>query len=160
MIDRSSRPRASAAVSSGRTVLAPLLILLAGTATAQPPRDGKDAPGTSVAIRPSPAPGLVEQLGDHLLGRVQAAWPDPPEWVAMLFDILKGSQLGPGDGWFKKAVAQTRYDWSRRPRGSTATATARSGGASSPAPTPTSPGSTATATACSPLATSTSRRTR
>ena len=29
----------------------------------------------------------------------------------MLFDILKGSQLGPGDGWFKKAVAQTRYDW-------------------------------------------------
>src|SRR5262249_39317243 len=26
-------------------------------------------------------------------------------------DILKGSQLGPGDGWFRKAVAQTRYDW-------------------------------------------------
>jgi hypothetical protein len=24
---------------------------------------------------------------------------------------LKGSQLGPGEGWYKKAVAQTRYSW-------------------------------------------------
>jgi Ca2+-binding EF-hand superfamily protein len=61
---------------------------------------------------------LVERAGDfadragaHLLGRVKATWPDPPEWAAMLIDILGGSQLGPGDGWFKKAVAQTRYDW-------------------------------------------------
>lgn len=37
--------------------------------------------------------------------------PDPPEWAAMLVDILKGSQLGPGEGWFKTAVAQTRHDW-------------------------------------------------
>jgi hypothetical protein len=29
----------------------------------------------------------------------------------MFADILQGSQLGPEDGWFKKAVAQTRYDW-------------------------------------------------
>ena len=29
----------------------------------------------------------------------------------MLADILQGSHLGPGEGWFKKAVAQTRYDW-------------------------------------------------
>ena len=29
----------------------------------------------------------------------------------MLLDILKGSQLGPGEGWFKKAVVQLRYSW-------------------------------------------------
>src|SRR6185437_10864580 len=83
MIDRNSRHRASAAVSSGRAILALLLVLAAGTVMAQPRRDGKDAPGTSAASRPSPAPGLAERLGDHLLGRVQATWPDPPEWVAM-----------------------------------------------------------------------------
>ena len=29
----------------------------------------------------------------------------------MLVDILQGTQLGPGDGWFRKAVAQTRFGW-------------------------------------------------
>ncbi len=42
---------------------------------------------------------------------LEKAWPDHPEWVAMLVDILQGSQLGPGEGWFKKAVAQTRFTW-------------------------------------------------
>ena len=58
-----------------------------------------------------PAKGLGQRVGDRLAQEVQAAWPDHPEWVAMLVDILKGSQLGPSDGWFPKAVAQTRYDW-------------------------------------------------
>ncbi len=34
-----------------------------------------------------------------------------PEWVDMLVDIVTGSQLGPTDGWFRRAVAQTRFDW-------------------------------------------------
>ena len=34
-----------------------------------------------------------------------------PEWLAMLVDILKGSQLGPEDGWFRTALAKTRYTW-------------------------------------------------
>jgi alkyl hydroperoxide reductase subunit AhpC len=42
---------------------------------------------------------------------LERTWPDHPEWVAMLVDILGGSQLGPGEGWFKKAVAQTRFTW-------------------------------------------------
>jgi Iodothyronine deiodinase/EF hand len=50
-------------------------------------------------------------VSDHMLDQLQAMWPDPPEWGAMLIDILRGSQLGPGEGWFKKAVAQTRFDW-------------------------------------------------
>src|SRR5262249_31477269 len=33
------------------------------------------------------------------------------EWVDMLSDILQGSQLGPNDGWFRRAVAQTRFGW-------------------------------------------------
>jgi len=42
---------------------------------------------------------VLEQKADH------------PEWLAMFADILQGSQLGAKDGWFRKAVAQTRYDW-------------------------------------------------
>jgi thiol-disulfide isomerase/thioredoxin len=61
--------------------------------------------------RPSPARSVAEQLGDRMLKGFKTAWPDPPESVAMLMDILAGSQLGPGEGWFKKAVAQTRYGW-------------------------------------------------
>ena len=38
-------------------------------------------------------------------------WPGAPEWSLMLADILGGSQLGPGDGWFRTATARTRFDW-------------------------------------------------
>ena len=48
---------------------------------------------------------------------LEKAWPAHPEWVAMLVDILQGSQLGPGEGWFKKAVAQTRFTWEAAPQG-------------------------------------------
>jgi hypothetical protein len=39
------------------------------------------------------------------------AWPDRPEWLDMYTDILQGSQLGPTDGWFRRAVAQSRFGW-------------------------------------------------
>ena len=39
------------------------------------------------------------------------AWPDRPEWLDMYTDILQGSQLGPRDGWFRRAVAQIRFTW-------------------------------------------------
>jgi len=42
---------------------------------------------------------------------LEESWPERPEWVDMLADILQGSQLGPNDGWFRSAVAQTRFDW-------------------------------------------------
>src|SRR5262249_12847358 len=61
--------------------------------------------------RPARAKGIGPRVTDQLIQGFEAAWPDRPEWVAMLVDILKGRQLGPGDGWFKTAVAQTRYDW-------------------------------------------------
>lgn len=33
------------------------------------------------------------------------------EAIAMLDDILKGSTLGPEDGWFPKAKSESRFDW-------------------------------------------------
>lgn len=39
------------------------------------------------------------------------AWPERPEWLDMYVDILEGSQLGPSDGWFRRAVAQVRFTW-------------------------------------------------
>jgi hypothetical protein len=36
---------------------------------------------------------------------------DRAEWADMLVDIVDGSHLGPRDGWFRRAVAQTRFGW-------------------------------------------------
>lgn len=46
-----------------------------------------------------------------IVGALDDSFPDRPEWVDMLVDILQGSQLGPNDGWFRRAVAQTRLGW-------------------------------------------------
>ena len=58
---------------------------------------------TAWAADPPAKPRPIEVL--------EKAWPDHPEWMAMLVDILDGSQLGPEDGWFRKGVAQTRFTW-------------------------------------------------
>ena len=39
------------------------------------------------------------------------SWPDHPEWVDMLTGILEDEPMGPNFGWFRTAVAQTRFDW-------------------------------------------------
>ncbi len=52
---------------------------------------------------PSPAEALAKALDE--------AWPERPEWLDMYTDILQGSQLGPNDGWFRRAKAQTRFGW-------------------------------------------------
>lgn len=48
---------------------------------------------------------------DVVLKALAEAWPDRPEWLDMFADILNGSQLGPNDGWFRRAVSSTRFDW-------------------------------------------------
>src|SRR5690349_14082388 len=109
MIDRRNGNSAGAAAR----VIAVLLIAVApaGTATAQSPPDREARPGPSAGRLAGRVGGLVQGEVNRRLKQVRAAWPDPPEWAAMLLDILEGSQLGPGEGWFKKAVAQTRYGW-------------------------------------------------
>lgn len=66
------------------------------------------AGGTHPAVgQATPPPASTPTLTQT----IETIWPDHPEWVAMLADILQGSQLGPGEGWFKKSVAQSRYNW-------------------------------------------------
>jgi thiol-disulfide isomerase/thioredoxin len=48
---------------------------------------------------------------ESVLKALAEAWPDRPEWLDMYTDILAGSQLGPTDGWFRRAVSSTRFDW-------------------------------------------------
>jgi Iodothyronine deiodinase/EF hand len=42
---------------------------------------------------------------------IRDSWPDRPEWVDMLADILESKSMGPDYGWFRTAVVQTRFDW-------------------------------------------------
>ena len=62
-------------------------------------------PATATAAEgPSPAARRPVDVLERI-------WPGHPEWVAMLVDILDGSQLGPTDGWFRKGVARSRFGW-------------------------------------------------
>ncbi len=51
-------------------------------------------------------------MGDLMAG-VLASVPEEeqPEWLLMFVDILRGSQLGPNDGWFSKPTGGSRFDW-------------------------------------------------
>ena len=60
--------------------------------------------------QPPTSPGVVAP-GSSITKALDDAWPDRPEWLDMYTDILQGSQLGPNDGWFRRAVAQTRFGW-------------------------------------------------
>ncbi len=42
---------------------------------------------------------------------LKSSFPDDSEPMAMLKHILAGSRLSGGDGWFKLAVPQSRFDW-------------------------------------------------
>lgn len=66
--------------------------------------------GIALAVLPGLA---IAQTDDRqAVNRALAeSYPDRPEWLDMMVDILQGSQLGPSDGWFRTAVAQTRYNW-------------------------------------------------
>src|SRR4051794_25944764 len=64
------------------------LAVLATTLAVAIPVHGADSP-RPIETTPKAAPSTA--WPDRLL---EATWPDQPEWVAMLADILKGSQLG------------------------------------------------------------------
>jgi hypothetical protein len=90
-----------------RAVIVSALVAFTSSAVARA-QDVKTAP------KDGPTAAMLESFarsGERLIDRLQSAWPDPPESVAMFLDILKGSQLGPGEGWYKKAVVQSRYGW-------------------------------------------------
>ncbi len=68
----------------------------AGTRKDAPPRDGKAREDSNGAA----AAALLEKAyeGEH-----------PPEAVRMLTAVLRGSRMGPGEGWF--GPADNRYSW-------------------------------------------------
>jgi alkylhydroperoxidase family enzyme len=67
-----------------------------------------EVPPLSPAVREwLEAPGSAE-FGRWLAQSLERD-PNRPEWLDMLADILQGSRLGPTDGWFRRAVAQTRF---------------------------------------------------
>src|SRR4051794_27276978 len=76
-------------------------LVLAASMTAAAPSRGQDPR----------APGGAEEARHAVARALEESYPDRPEWLDMLADILQGSQLGPNDGWFRRAVAQTRFDW-------------------------------------------------
>lgn len=52
------------------------------------------------------------RLGSWIEGRLESvALEDRPEWLLMFVDILKGSQLGPTDGWFSRPTNGSRFSW-------------------------------------------------
>jgi hypothetical protein len=103
-------PRSAASnreASRGRSsVQAFWAVTLIGAVSASPAL-AADPPARPPAASSSPStPGFS---GAAILEKV---WPDHPEWLAMLADILvKGERLSGGDGWFRKAIVQTRFDW-------------------------------------------------
>ena len=72
-----------------------------------------DGPPQAPSARPAqsqPMP-IPEGVDPEVARALRESWPDRPEWVDMLADILQGSQLGPYDGWFRTAVTRTRFTW-------------------------------------------------
>jgi thiol-disulfide isomerase/thioredoxin len=56
---------------------------------------------------PTPAGGDSAEV----IKALDEAWPDHPEWVDMLTSILQDENMTANYGWFRTAVAQTRFDW-------------------------------------------------
>ena len=75
------------------------------------------------------------------------SWPDHPEWVDMLTAILQDEPMSSTYGWFRTAVAQTRFDWAATPQALRSRRRRHGSRAPSfPAATPISLASTATTT--------------
>ena len=61
-----------------------------------------------------PSPPMEEELSpeaQEIVSGLTARLPEGAEARLMLEAILEGSQLGPGEGWFRTAVSQTRFTW-------------------------------------------------
>lgn len=80
------------------------------TAESRPVSEGNQAVQNAAAPKPSEP---ASQEGQEVLARFleqSFANSSAPESVRMLIAITRGSQMGPGEGWF--GPAQSRYSWS------------------------------------------------
>ena len=67
-----------------------------------------DEPNAAQRTRTEAAKREAAEVAEAL----RDAWPDHPEWLDMFADILEKHPLEAGDGWFRKEMAHTRFDWS------------------------------------------------
>ena len=68
----------------------------------------------SIAVAADEKPGSAEELSpesQHLADELRHRLPQGSEAEAMLQSILEGSRMGPDDGWFALAKAQSRFTW-------------------------------------------------
>ena len=84
------------------TGVASVLVCCAGLSPAW-----ADDPQTS----PGKGAGAKDREAAEVAQALRESWPDHPEWVDMLADILEEEPMGPDFGWFRTAVTQTRFDW-------------------------------------------------
>ena len=56
-------------------------------------------------------PSLAGGDSAEVIKALDEAWPEHPEWVDMLTAILQDETMTATYGWFRTAVAQTRFDW-------------------------------------------------
>ena len=71
---------------------------------------------TALAVAQTPAatavpPTVMSAYDPAVIAALRESWPDHPEWVDMLADILQEAPLGPDFGWFRTAVTQTHFTW-------------------------------------------------
>ena len=59
--------------------------------------------------KPPPIPAGGDSA--EVIKALDEAWPDHPEWVDMLTSILQDDNMTANYGWFRTAVAQSRFDW-------------------------------------------------
>ncbi len=72
-----------------------------------PPLMAADPPAAT-----SPASSSAASDGLSGAAFLEKTWPDHPEWLAMVADIIvRGDRMSGSDGWFRKGAAQTRFDW-------------------------------------------------
>ena len=92
MIINSPWKRASQLLAAGMA----MAILVAADDPGKPPQKPAQAPGGEAA---------------EVARALNESWPDHPEWVDMLTAILQDEPMSSTYGWFRTAVAQTRFDW-------------------------------------------------
>lgn len=63
------------------------------------------------AAGPNQSAPLADARRPRVSEIMESCWPGHPEWLAMFAEILDGGQLAPDTGWYRQAVAQTRFDW-------------------------------------------------
>lgn len=88
-----------------------ILFVLTATSTVSGRLDAQDKPAENTQQKSEQAPPELSAEAQQVADELKAALPEDSEARAMLDQILGGSRLGPGEGWFRKAVSQTRFGW-------------------------------------------------